>query len=65
MYYLEVGLLLIGIVLLVMGYRKRNRNMMLVAAIFLFLSAAMDSLVGGFMEGYEQSKAAHQVTGQL
>ena len=64
MYYFEITLFLIGIVLLVMGYRKRNRNLMLSAAILLFLSAAMDSLVSGFVEGYEQSKAGHQA-GQL
>ena len=46
MYYLEITLFLIGLVLLVAGYRSRNRNVMLSAAIILFLSASVDSLVG-------------------
>ena len=57
--------LIAGLVLLVAGYRSRNRNVMLSAAIILFLSASVDSLVGGFLEGYQKSQAAHQVTGQL
>ena len=65
MYYLEITLFLIGLALLVVGYRSRNRNVMLSAAITLFLSASVDSFVGGFLEGYQKSQAAHQVTGQL
>ena len=61
MYFIEITLFLIGIVLLVVGYRRRNRNVMLSAAILLFMSAAVDSLVGGFLEGYQQAEA----TGQL
>jgi uncharacterized membrane protein len=61
MYVIEITLFLIGLVLLVVGYRSRNRNVMLSAAILLFLSAAVDSLVGGFLEGYQQAEA----TGQL
>ena len=65
MYYIEITLFLIGLVLLVVGYRSRNRNVMLSAAIILFMSAAVDSLVGGFLEGCEQSEASRQATGQL
>ena len=61
MYFIEITLFLIGIVLLVVGYRRRNRNVMLSAAIILFMSAAVDSLVGGFLEGNERKQA----TGQL
>ena len=64
MYYIEISLFLIGLVLLVVGYRSRNRNVMLSAAILLFLSAAVDSLVGGFLEGYQESRVGQQV-GQL
>ena len=63
MYYIEITLFLIGLVLLVVGYRSRNRNVMLSAAIILFISAAVDSLVGGFLEGYQESKAGPQATG--
>ncbi|MCY7313461.1 MAG: hypothetical protein LH491_07510 [Pseudoxanthomonas sp.] len=62
MYYIEITLFLIGVVLLVVGYRTRNRNMMLSAAIILFMSAAVDSLAGGFLEGFQQSRAGHQAS---
>ena len=65
MYYLEITLFLIGLALLVAGYRSRNRNVMLSAAIILFLSASVDSLVGGFLEGYQESRTAHQPAGQM
>ncbi len=64
MYYIEITLFLIGLVLLVVGYRSRNRNVMLSAAIILFMSAAVDSLVGGFLEGYNESRTGQQA-GQL
>ena len=64
MYFIEITLFLIGLVLLVVGYRSRNRNVMLSAAIILFMSAAVDRLVGGFLEGYRESRTGQQ-TGQL
>ena len=60
MYYIEITLFLIGLVLLVVGYRSRNRNVMLSATIILFMSAAVDSLVGGFLEGYRESRTGQQ-----
>ena len=60
MYFIEITLFLIGLVLLVVGYRSRNRNVMLSAAILLFMSAAVDSLVGGFLEGYRKSNTGQQ-----
>ena len=52
MYFLEIGLFVIGIAFLVIGYRKDNRNLMLTAAIVLFLSGALSNAVEGFIDGY-------------
>ena len=52
MYFLEIGLFVIGIAFLAIGYRKDNRNLMLTAAIVLFLSGALSSAVEGFIDGY-------------
>ncbi len=52
MYFMEIGLLIIGVAVLVIGYRKNNRNWLLTAAIVLFLSGALSSAVQGFIDGY-------------
>ncbi|KAF1694564.1 hypothetical protein [Pseudoxanthomonas koreensis] len=58
MYVIEIVLFVIGLVLLVMGYRRNHRNLMLCAAITLFLSAGLGPMVEGFSEGYRDSRAA-------
>ena len=63
MYYVEIALFLAGLFLLIIGYRRTHRNMLLAAAIALFLSAGIGSLVNGFAEGYSEVRAGHS-TGQ-
>lgn len=47
-YLLEI----IGLVLLVIGYRKNNRNLLLAAAICLWLGAGVNDFVRGLIDGY-------------
>ncbi len=44
--------LVTGIVLLVIGYRKDNRKLMLIAAIILFLASGFEDYVLSFIEGF-------------
>ena len=57
MYYVTVALLVLGLGLLVIGYRKTNRNMLATAAIALLLSGSLESLVTGFIDGANASVA--------
>ncbi len=52
----QVVLLVTGIVLLVIGYRKENRNFMLIAAIFIFIAGGLESFVEGWQEGFSAGK---------
>lgn len=59
MYFLEIALLLLGLVMLIAGYRKNNRNMLLAAAMILLLSAGIEGLVDGLSQGYSQARDSH------
>jgi hypothetical protein len=39
-------------VALVVGYRKNHRNLLLTAAILLFLAAGLRDVVDGFIDGF-------------
>jgi hypothetical protein len=56
--YIEFGLLLLGASMLVIGYRKNSRNVLLAAAIVLFLSATAGGFVQGFVQGIDQWAAS-------
>lgn len=60
--WLQRALLITGIVLLVTGYVRRGRNLMLAAAIALFLAPALPDLAIGFMQGYRAERADHAAT---
>lgn len=59
MYIIEIALFVIGLILLVVGYRNNHRNLLLCAAITLFLSAGLSSMVYGFRDGYLDSRSTH------
>jgi hypothetical protein len=48
-YLLEI----VGLVLLVIGYRKANRNLMLAAALLLWFGGSFDGFVQGFLNGVQ------------
>lgn len=59
MYFIEIALFIAGLILLVAGYQKNHRNLLLAAAITLFLSAGLGSMVEGFQNGYREARTAH------
>ncbi len=56
MLILQVLLLVAGLVALVIGYRKYNRNLMLAAALALLVAGS----VSEFVSGFNASRAQHQ-----
>ncbi len=52
MYILEVVSLLMFLVLIVLGYKKNSRNVMLVASLCLFFGFVAPDFISGFTEGY-------------
>ena len=55
MQIVEIVFFIVGVLLLVVGYRKNSRNILLTGAIILFLSGAVGSAVEGFISGYQQA----------
>ena len=53
MFYIEVMFLILFVILIVIGYAKNNRNMMLVAALCLVVGTALP----GFTKGVSESAA--------
>ena len=62
MNYIELALLVIGAVVLVLGYRKIQRNMLLAAAILLFLAGTVGDFGRGFIAGATDASAAPAAT---
>ncbi|WP_199171567.1 MULTISPECIES: hypothetical protein [Luteimonas] len=56
MLILQVLLLVAGLVALVIGYRKHNRNLMMAAALVLLVAGS----VWEFVSGFNASRAQHQ-----
>ena len=51
MYIVEIVLLVAGLALLVVGYRKNSRNMLVAAALALLACGALGDLIAGFRQG--------------
>lgn len=62
MKYIELLLLVVGVVVLVVGYRRSSRNLLLSAAIMLFLAGTLGDIVHGFQDGYRQGRSAAAAT---
>lgn len=62
MTYIEVALLLLGVIALAVGYRKNHRNLLLSAAVILFLAGAVGDLASGFHDGFSASWSSAAVT---
>lgn len=58
MYILEIGLFVAGVFLLFAGYRKTNRNLLLAAAVLLFLTGTVDDFSSGFVDGLSSNRTA-------
>ena len=55
MYFFEIAILLVAIAILVLGYRKNNRNLLLTGAIALFIAGIASETVQGFIEGFHSA----------
>ncbi|MGC1548034.1 MAG: hypothetical protein WA777_05855 [Rhodanobacter sp.] len=58
MTYIQLGLMLVGVITLVVGYRKSHRNTLLVAAIALFLAGSVGDFTRGFANGFQEGSAS-------
>ncbi len=58
MVYLEITGLILFIVLMTLGYRKNNRNMMLISALCLLIGLAVPEFISGFIEGFNAVRQA-------
>ena len=56
----EIILFAAGAFLLVVGYRRSDRNKMLAAALLLFASAAIGPFSEGFKQGYADGESRDQ-----
>jgi hypothetical protein len=56
----EIILFAVGAFLLVVGYRRSDRNKMLAAALLLFASAAIGPFSEGFEQGYADGESRDQ-----
>ena len=64
MEYSGLILLVVGAVLLVVGYRKNSRNILVGAALLLLASHALPDFVAGVQEGYSEARAQTMPPGQ-
>jgi hypothetical protein len=60
MYALEIGLFVAGVVLLVIGYRKTNRNILVAASVLLFLVGTAGDFISGYGDGVSGRHRAAQ-----
>jgi uncharacterized membrane protein YozB (DUF420 family) len=54
---LEISLMCVGLVLLVVGYRRNHRNLMLAAALVLMAFGTLQDFGRGVIDGYQQADA--------
>ncbi|HZX69876.1 MAG TPA: hypothetical protein VFE77_03575 [Rhodanobacter sp.] len=52
MEYIQSVLLVVGVIVLVVGYRKNQRNLLLSAAVVLFLAGTVGNFTQGFLDGF-------------
>ena len=64
MEYLGLILLVVGAVLLVVGYRRNSRNILVGAALLLLASHALPDFVTGIQDGYSEARAQTVSAGQ-
>ncbi|GAB3754769.1 hypothetical protein [Lysobacter olei] len=62
MYWFAIAALTIGLVALVLGYRKNNRNVLAAAAVLLLVAGGAEDFVAGFQEGASGGQTAVEAT---
>ncbi|MBY6063327.1 hypothetical protein [Pseudidiomarina sediminum] len=56
MFYIELFFIAACVTLTIVGYRKHNRNYMLLGTLCLVVATVLPSVANGFQESYEQRK---------
>ena len=51
MYYVAIATLVVGLIALIVGYRKNNRNTLALSAVLLLIAGAGEDFVSGFQDG--------------
>lgn len=57
MFLIESVLFVVGVILLVVGYRKNDRNLLLAAAVVLLLVGGLSDFAGGFNDGFMMGRS--------
>lgn len=57
MFIIESVLFVLGLILLVVGYRRNDRNLLLTAAILLLLVGGLSDFVVGFHHGFMMGRS--------
>lgn len=67
LYWLDIALVVAGFIVLVIGYRRNDRKLLLTAALLLFLTGTLSSFSRGFADGLKQagSYASHESLGPI
>ncbi len=61
MEYVEIILLVAGVIALIAGYRLNQRNLLLSAAISLFLAGSIGDMARGFSDGFKTGSSSAAV----
>lgn len=56
MIYIELFFIAACVILTIVGYRKHNRNYMLLGTLCLVVATVLPSVANGFQESYEKQK---------
>jgi hypothetical protein len=51
--FISFALEISGIIVLTLGYRKSNRNLMLLGAVLLWTGGSVNDMVHGYLAGYK------------
>jgi len=57
MFLIESALFILGLVLLVVGYRSNDRNLLLIAALALLFVGGLSDFVSGFHQGFMMGRS--------
>ena len=55
----EIALTIIGFALLIHGYRKNDRNILLAAALILLFSVGFGDFIHGLIRGFKAGMSGH------
>ena len=57
MFYFEIVLIVLFLIATILGYKKNNRNMMLIGSVCLVIAVSAEPFMKGFNKGFEGYKS--------